>query len=150
MTDRGATFSVTLSTADVVIRNIVSFIRDMCAGGRVLVTIERMRDLRTLDQNKLHCALCRDIAKAVCAKSGETFDEQVTEYMRAKTKRKFGVTGTQPDPETGKPEPFLISTTKYSKAQFSKLIEGTLAWALVDLGLDINRPAWADEYKGAR
>lgn len=92
---------------------------------------------RSLSQNDMHCGLCRDIAEALKAKTGLDYD---VEYMRAKTKRKFGVTLTQPDPETGKEEPYLLSTTKYTKAQFSKLIDGTLQYALVDLGLKLPDP----------
>lgn len=101
---------------------------------------------RTLSQNDMHAGLCRSIAKALKERTGLDYD---VEYMRTKTKRKFGVVAEQVDPDTGKPEPFLISTTKYSRAQFSKLIEGTLAWAAVDLGLSIDRPRWADEWRDA-
>lgn len=95
------------------------------------------KDGRSLSQNDMHCGLCRDIAKQMSERTGLEYD---TEYFRAKTKRKFGVICEQPDPETGKPEPYLMSTTLYSKAQFSKLIEGTLAYALVDLGVQLVDP----------
>src|SRR5574343_400500 len=99
-------------------------IRMLLADGPVRIVMERLTHKRTHSQNDMHCGLCRDIAEALKERTGLDYD---VEYMRAKTKRKFGVVVSQPDPETGKAEPYLMSTTKYSKEQFSKLIDGTLS-----------------------
>ena len=94
-------------------------------------------DGRTLAQNDMHAGLCRDIAKALKERTGLDYD---VDYMRAKTKRKFGVTASQSDPATGKDEPYLLSTRKYTKEQMSKLIDGTLAWALSELRIALPDP----------
>lgn len=106
-------------------------------GGPIRLVMERLTKKRTHSQNDMHCGLCRDIAEALKERTGLDYD---VEYMRAKTKRKFGVVVSQPDPETGKAEPYLMSTTKYSKEQFSKLIDGTLAWAYTDLRISVSDP----------
>ena len=93
-------------------------------------------DKRTLSQNDMHCGLCRDMAEAMKAKTGLDYD---CEYFRTKTKRKFGVKLSQVDPDTGKEEPYLMSTTNYSKKQFGVLIDGTLAWAF-ELGIPLADP----------
>ena len=112
-------------------------IRMLLNSGPVRVQVRELANLRTVAQNDMHCGLCRDIAEALKKRTGLDYD---VEYMRAKTKRKFGVVVSQPDPETGKAEPYLMSTTKYSKEQFSKLIDGTLAWAYTDLRITVSDP----------
>jgi hypothetical protein len=112
-------------------------IRALSQWGQVIVTVAQYVQGRSLSQNDMHCGLCRDIATEMRIRTGLDYD---AEYFRTKTKRLFGVKASQIDPATGKDEPYLVSTTKYSKAEFSKLIDGTLAWALTDLKIPLVDP----------
>ncbi len=83
-------------------------------------------DGRSLDQNDCFRGMCRDIAEFWNAHHGE---KTTAEAVARDLKVAYGKIVTEYTPVTGKRTARIESTTRYTKAEMSALIDATLAWA---------------------
>lgn len=82
----------------------------------------------------------REIAKALSERTGLDYGE---EWVKTNMKRRYGLTNSLPDPTTGNPVPFLVSTEKYSRGEKCHFMEQVLAWA-ASIEITIDPP---EQYK---
>lgn len=111
-------------------------IRALSQTGDVLVTVELFKHHRSLDQNAMWWAMCREIATLW----NESHQEKTTpEVIARDLKVEFGIVRTEYSPVSGKRVARIVSTAEYTKAEMSALIDATMAWAL-ETGLPIRDP----------
>lgn len=110
--------------------------RSLIAHGPVIVTVGSFHSRRSLDQNSMFRALCRDIAE-FWNKHNDTSTSP--EAVARDLKVEFGIITTEYSPITGKRSARIKSTAEYTKAQMSALLDATLAWA-ADHGIPLRDP----------
>jgi hypothetical protein len=63
--------------------------------------------------------------------------DYTAEWVKTKLKRDFGIVRQLPDPVTGEPVPYLVSTADYDKGEMMEFITRVLAYANEELGIEI-------------
>lgn len=89
---------------------------------------------RGMGQNALLHAWVREIARHLNRLPGNDHDE---ETVKTYLKRRFGRVASFPDPVTGEPMPYLISTAKYEKGEMTAFMNSVHAFA-ADIGCTLS------------
>ena len=110
--------------------------RSLIQHGPVIVTVGSFHSKRSIDQNDMWRGLCREISEQWNAREEtKTSPEAVSRDLKVR----FGKIVTEYSPVTDQRTARIESTTRYTKAEMSALIDNTLAWAF-EHGIILEHP----------
>ena len=117
-------------------RNVTQACAELLAGGPIAIKVGRYKHPRSVDQNAMLHALCREIADHW----NSTHDEKTSaEAVKRDVKVKYGIIVTEYSPVTDSRQARIKSTAEYTSAEMAALITATLAWA-ADNGIPLADP----------
>lgn len=93
-------------------------------------------DIRGYGQNDLYQDATRYLAKAIAAKDGIEYDDDVHGWIKQRVQRKWGLTREYINTASGRREVSLVSTTKYTKGEMYYMITEILAYC-AEIGVNV-------------
>lgn len=139
VTDPGKHIQVVANSAETMNTAIDMIRREYETHKWLQITVKNGKQATVKQRNWMH-PVFRTIAKALSERSGLDYTES---WVKTMLKRRWGVVDSRPDPETGEPVAYLVSTEDYTRGEKCHLMDRTIEWA-AGLEIVIDPP---DEYR---